>query len=264
MLAALGWLLALPASAAAQEGEQTGAGDAVLPISAALCAEMKAHHVFNRGAPVPCERLSLVQFAYVGFDQETHSDGKLVVMDALAEHVLKIFATLRERKFPIARVELMNKYEGNDEASMAANNTSALNVRAVAGSSTISLHAYGVAIDINPVQNPYIRRWWRGGAVSPRAGRAYLDRRHVRAGMVEPVIEVFDDNGFSIWGGCWRNPTDYQHFQISRALAQQLARLSAAEAKVRFEQHVNAVRACRNRVGNVARSFRSHCNSGCS
>ena len=107
-----------------------------------------------------------------------------------------------------------------------------------AGGGSISLHAYGAAIDINPVQNPYIKRFGARLAVSPRAGRGYLDRKNRKEGMAEPVVELFAEHGFSIWGGCWRNPTDYQHFQISRRLAQELARLSAKDAKARFEQHV--------------------------
>jgi D-alanyl-D-alanine carboxypeptidase len=225
---------------------------------------MKAHHVLNKGAPLGCDRLSLVQFGYIGFDKQTHGDGKLVVMDALAEHVLQVFSTLRERGFPIAKAQLMNKYEGSDEASMADNNTSALDVRQVAGGGSISLHAYGAAIDINPVQNPYIIRSGARLAVSPRAGRGYVDRKNRKEGMAEPVVELFAEHGFSIWGGCWRNPTDYQHFQISRRLAQELARLSAKDAKARFEQHVRYSRACRRAAGAVRGSSRAHCTTACS
>jgi hypothetical protein len=263
LLSALAYALGI-AAPVAQVDAQTGLPDAVLPISASLCAEMKAHHVLNKGAPLGCDRLSLVQFGYIGFDKRTHGDGKLVVMDAVAEHVMQIFSTLRERGFPIARAQLMNKYEGNDEASMADNNTSALNVRQVAGGGSISLHAYGAAIDINPVQNPYIKRLGARLAVSPRAGRGYMDRKNRKEGMAEPAVELFAEHGFSIWGGCWRNPTDYQHFQISRRLAQELARLSVKDAKARFEQHVRDSRACRRAAGAVTGSSRSRCNAACS
>ena len=262
LLSALAYALGI-AAPIAQVDAQTGLPDAVLPISENLCAEMKAHHVLNKGAPLGCNRLSLVQFGYIGFDKQTHGDGKLVVMDALAEHVMQIFSTLRERGFPIARAQLMNKYEGNDEASMAENNTSALNVRQIAGGGSISLHAYGGAIDINPVQNPYIKRLGARLAVSPRAGRGYVDRKNRKEGMAEPVVELFAEHGFSVWGGCWRNPTDYQHFQISRRLAQELARLSAKDAKARFEQHVRHSRDCRRAAGAVKGSSRAHCNAAC-
>ncbi|HEY7248613.1 MAG TPA: M15 family metallopeptidase [Xanthobacteraceae bacterium] len=262
-LSALGCALGI-AAAAAQGSEQTGSLDAVLPLSPSLCAEMKTHHVLNKGAPVGCDRLRLVQFGYVGFDKQLHGEGRVVVMDAMAEQVMQIFATLRERRFPIATAQLMNRYQGNDEASMADNNTSAFNVRPVAGGSSFSLHAYGAAIDVNPMQNPYVRRSGRSLAASPRAGLGYANRRNVKEGMVEPVIEVFADHGLSVWGGCWRNPTDYQHFQIGRGLAQQLARLSARDAKARFEQHVEHVRACRRTAGHTAGWARARCSAACS
>jgi D-alanyl-D-alanine carboxypeptidase len=255
---------ALGIAASLAQGEQASSVDAVSPISASLCAEMKAHHVLNRGAPVGCDRLRLVQFGYIGFDQQLHSDGRIVVMDALADHVMQIFATLRERKFPIALAQLLNRYDGNDEASMADNNTSAFNVRQVAGGSSISLHAYGAAIDINPVQNPYVRRTGRSFSVTPRAGQAYLNRKNVREGMVEPVVELFAEHGLSVWGGCWRNYTDYQHFQIGRGLASELARLTAKDARASFERHVNQVRACRRTAGHAPGFSRPRCSVGCS
>jgi hypothetical protein len=82
--------------------------------------------------------------------------------------------------------------------------------------------------------------------------------------MAEPVVELFAEHGFSVWGGCWRNPTDYQHFQISRRLAQELARLSAKAAKARFEQHVRDSRACHRAAGAATGLSRSRCNTACS
>jgi hypothetical protein len=227
----------------AQTGERPAEADAVLPVSAALCKDMKQRHVLNPGAPVGCDRLRLVKFGYVGFDGQSRDDGVVVVMDAVADHVLQIFATLRQRSFPIARARLMNEYNGDDDASIAQNNTSALNVRPVAGSSTISLHAYGVAIDLNPIQNPAVER--AGGAivVSPKAGAGYVSRKTLRPGMAEPILDVFADHGLPVWGGHWNSP-DYQHFQVSRSLAYRLARLSPADARALFERHVERYRAC--------------------
>jgi hypothetical protein len=227
----------------AQTAERPAEADAVAPISAALCKDMKQRHVLNPGAPVGCDRLRLLKFGYIGFDGQAHGGGEMVVMDAVDDHVLQIFATLRQRGFPIARVKLMNEYNGDDDASIAQNNTSALNVRPVAGSSTISLHAFGVAIDLNPIQNPYVER--AGGAivVSPKAGAGYVNRKTVRPGMAESILDVFADHGLSVWGGDWNSP-DYQHFQVSRRLAYQLARLSPADARASFERHVDRYRAC--------------------
>ncbi len=205
---------------------------------------MKRRRVMNPGAPVGCERLRLVRFGYVGFDGQIHGDGEIVVMDALAERVMQIFAALRERKFPVASAKLMNQYNGNDDASMADNNTSAFNVRAVEATGAISMHAYGLAIDLNPVQNPYVLRMISGRLqVEPRAGAAYLTRKNQRPGMAEAVIDVFAEHGLLVWGGYWNSP-DYQHFQVSRSMAGQLARLSPAAARALFERRLERYVSC--------------------
>jgi hypothetical protein len=218
-------------------------GDAVVAVTPARCSHMQQHHVLNPGAPVPCERLRLVSFGYVDFDGRPRSDGEMVVMDAVAEHVLQIFVALRERRFPIAGAKLMDHFNGNDDASTAANNTSALNVRPVAGGGgRLSLHAYGVAIDLNPLQNPYIVRYGGTMRVDPRGGVAYVNRSNLRPGMAESVIDVFAAHGFVEWGGRWPNPVDYQHFQVGRGLTYELARLPAAEARALFERFVQRSR----------------------
>jgi hypothetical protein len=242
------WVLALllgGVPAFAQNGERPGEDDTVVPISAALCKDMKQRHVLNPGSPVACERLRLVKFGYLGFDGQLHGDGEIVVMDAVADHIRQIFATLRQRRFPIAKARLMNAYNGDDDASMDQDNTSAFNVRNVAGSSAISLHAYGVAIDLNPIENPYVLRSRGTVAVSPKSGAAFANRKNLRPGMAETIIDVFADHGLTTWGGTWNNPIDYQHFQVSRKLAGQLARASSAQSRALFERHVERYRACR-------------------
>jgi hypothetical protein len=222
----------------AQTHELSRKGDAVLPISPALCNHMKLHHVLNPGTPVGCDRLRLLKFGYIDFGGQTHSDGEMVVLDAVADHVLQIFGAPRGRRFPIASVKLMDHYDGDDDASTAQNNTSAFNVRRVAGGSAMSLHAYGVAIDLNPEQNPYIIRSGRTVRIDSRSGADYVSRKTLRPGMAEPVVDLFARHGFVEWGGYWRNPIDYQHFQVGRKLAYQLARLPAMEARALFERFV--------------------------
>jgi hypothetical protein len=229
---------------AAAQGRQTPDSAAVQAISPALCRHMKAHHVLKAGAPVGCGRLRLVRFGYIDFDGNAHEDGEIVVMDAIAHHVLQIFKTLESRRFPIARARLMNDYDGNDDASMDQNNTSAFNHRNIAGGNSLSLHAYGVAIDLNPVQNPYVLHTAGKLAVSPRSGAKYLDRKNQRPGMSEAVLDVFAENGLSRWGGFWRNPTDYQHFEISYGLTSRLIHASPAAAAELYEQHVQRYLAC--------------------
>lgn len=230
---------------------------AVSTVPADLCGEMVRHKTLIEGKPVSCSRLSLIRFSYFGFDNAVHSDGEIVVLDAVAHHVAAIFDSLLNRRFPIAKARLMNYYDGDDDAADVDNNTSSFNDRVVAGTDTLSLHAYGAAIDLNPVQNPFVKVTGGKREASPAEGKPYLDRNAAKPGMAEPAIDIFADNGFSIWGGDWHNPIDYQHFQVSRALAEQLARVSAADAKAIFERQVERYRQCR-RSG----KGRKECNIG--
>jgi hypothetical protein len=226
-------------------------GGAITSIDPALCADMRLRHVLGQDPPVSCDRLKLVKFAYVGFDLSLHEDGEIVVMDAAAPHVLRIFTTMRDIRFPIAKARLMNHYNGNDDASMADNNTSAFNDRMITKGSVASLHAYGLAIDINPIQNPYVVRTGSSLTFQPPAGAEYANRlndrpwKEFRPGMAEAVVDVFADNGFLIWGGYWDNPIDYQHFQVGRKMAERLARVSPPEAELIFNQMVERYRTCR-------------------
>jgi hypothetical protein len=209
------------------------------------CALLK-QHVLQPGAPVDCPRLQVVRFSYLDFDQVRHDDGEIMVMAAVAPQVKALFDELFKRRFPLARARLMEHYQGNDDASMADNNTSAFNDRPITGGGAVSLHAYGLAIDINPLQNPYVRRDAQGRlAYSPPAGHAFGERIAGRAGSSEQVVELFARHGFLTWGGDWKKPIDYQHFQVSRKLAERLAKLPAPQARQLFESTVVAYRACR-------------------
>jgi D-alanyl-D-alanine carboxypeptidase len=232
-------------------------GGKIVPISSAQCDDMKSHNVMRPVSPLSCERLRLITFPYIGFDDRIHSDGEIVVMDAATEYVLQIFAKLYEMRFPIAKVRLMNHYNGNDSASTADNNTSSFNARKSTGGDSLSMHAYGLAIDLNPVQNPYATRSGSNLNYMPPPGKAYANRSNNRPGMAESVIDVFADQGFSTWGGYWQNPIDYQHFQVSRNMAERLAALPHARAQTAFRQYVERYRACRRNSGQE--STRSKC-----
>jgi hypothetical protein len=223
----------------------------IIPISAALCEDMKIRHVLGPNAPVGCERLRLLKFSYLDFAGAPRDDGEIVVMDAAASHVLRIFNSLREMRFPIAKAKLMNNYEGNDLASMSDNNSSGFNDRKITNGDSISLHAYGLAIDINPVQNPFVVRLGSTLDFQPPSGVEFANRlndrpwKDSRRGMAESVINVFADNGFLIWGGYWDSPTDYQHFQVGRKMAERLASMPAREAEAMFNRVVDNYRTCR-------------------
>jgi hypothetical protein len=163
------------------------------------------------GCPVPVEDLRLLTVAFWGFDAREHR-GELVVHRDQASAVLKVMQTLFEARFPIERMELVDVYGGDDDRSTAANNTSAFNCREVENAPGVwSQHSYGRAIDVNPVQNPYLPR---SGPVDPPAGAAFTNRSDVRPGMIvggDQVVRAFASIGWE-WGGNWTGSKDYQHF----------------------------------------------------
>ena len=163
---------------------------------------------WHPGCPVPIRVLRLVRVTYVGFDGRVHG-GRLVIHRRWADEVLGVFERLYRRAFPIRRVRLVDRFGADDRASMRHDNTSAFNCRYVRGTSTWSQHAFGRAIDINPVENPYVD----GGRVVPGRGRQYLDRSDVRPGMIVAgglVARAFRRIGWG-WGGSWSGARDYQH-----------------------------------------------------
>lgn len=166
------------------------------------------------GCPVPLGDLRAIEMSYWGFDGEVHGPGRLVVHHDVADQVVTAFGALFEARFPIRRMEPALAFGGSDDASMDADNTSAFNCRPVTGSAEgFSVHSYGRALDINPVENPYVR----GDTVLPPDGAAYLDRTDVRPGMItdgDVVTDAFEDAGFS-WGGDWTSLKDYQHFEVT-------------------------------------------------
>jgi hypothetical protein len=224
--------------------------DSVAALDAGRCAAMTEHGVLHPGAPVGCGRLALVRFSYVDFAGRDHDDGEIVVLDAVAPYVARIFAALHDNRFAIAKAQPMERYNGDDAAAMADDNTSGFNHRVVAGSSHLSLHAYGAAIDLNPGENPYLTRTGAAVTVAPPQGGDYLNRREDRpgkarrAGLDEEAVAIFADNGFLEWGGDWDNPIDYQHFDIGRSLAEKLAALPPLQAQDAFTATVDAYRRC--------------------
>jgi hypothetical protein len=182
----------------------------VWSIRSVTAARLGASH--RAGCPVPVGDLRLVGVTSWGFDGRTRR-GELVVHRDVAAAVVEVFRQLHAARFPLTRVVTAEQYGADDDRLMAANATSAYNCRAVTGGTGFSEHAYGRAIDVNPVQNPYVR----GTTVEPPAGRAYLDRSAVRPGMVvagDAVVRAFASVGWG-WGGDFRTLKDYQHFSRS-------------------------------------------------
>jgi D-alanyl-D-alanine carboxypeptidase len=169
---------------------------------------------WRAGCPVAPAQLRRVRLTHWGFDGRVHT-GRLIVNRTAVGDIVVVFRRLYAARFPIRRVRPIDAYAGNDERSLAADNTAAFNCRNVIGPGPRrwSVHAYGLAIDVNPVENPYLE----GGRVHPRAGRAYLNRSNVRPGMAVRgglLVQAFAAVGWR-WGGRWRSSPDYQHFSAN-------------------------------------------------
>jgi hypothetical protein len=169
---------------------------------------------WRAGCPIAPVQLRRLRLTYWGFDRRAHT-GALILNASAVGDVVRVFRRLYAARFPIRRMRPIDAYRANDERSLAADNTSAFNCRFVIGPGPRrwSVHAYGLAIDVNPVENPYLER----GRVHPRAGRAYLDRSNVRLGMAVRgglLVRNFAAVGWQ-WGGRWRNSPDYQHFSAT-------------------------------------------------
>ena len=159
--------------------------------------------------PVNLNDLRLLEASFWDYTG-TVKTGRLVVAASAADTFVAVLKTAFAAKFPFERMEPVSVYGGSDDDSMAANNTSVFNCRAVSGGSSWSQHSYGNAIDINPIQNPYVR----GNTVLPPAGSAYLKRDPSVPGLLvqdSPVVREFLAAGWG-WGGNWSSLKDYQHF----------------------------------------------------
>jgi len=171
----------------------------------------------RRGCPVGLRNLRYLQISFLGFVGVGRT-GELIVHESQARPVVRVFRTLYDARFPIRRMRLVDAYQGDDDASMSANNTSAYNCRRTANDDRWSEHAYGRAIDINPIQNPYLS----GSFVAPQEGRRYatVDRSaqapYIRGGirMADVVVAAFERIGWR-WGGDWTYAKDYQHFSAT-------------------------------------------------
>lgn len=196
-----------PSAPAATSAATTAAAATVLPVTT---AELGAS--WRPGCPVEPAQLRRVAFDHIGFDGRTHR-GELIVHQDLVPQVITIFDGLYRLGFPIEKIRTVDHYPAaDDELSMADDNTSAFNCRGIPGSDQWSAHAYGRAIDLNPLLNPCI---YSGGAFVPKNAAAYLDRGRTDPGLLhegDPAVRAFTDRGWR-WGGAWTTPRDYQHFE---------------------------------------------------
>lgn len=169
---------------------------------------------FKDNCTTPREDLRYLRLSHYNMEGEV-LQGELICHKAIADDLLAIFRALYQAKYPIERMVLVDEYDADDEASMRANNSSAFNFRYISGTKRLSRHSRGMAIDINPLYNPYVR--YRGGRtlVSPANGKAYVDRSKdfpYKIVKGDLCYRLFKEHGFS-WGGDWKNSKDYQHFE---------------------------------------------------
>jgi peptidoglycan L-alanyl-D-glutamate endopeptidase CwlK len=162
-----------------------------------------------KGSSIPSSvknTLELVTVNYYGFDGKLHQ-GQIIVNKEIANDIVEIFMVIEETKFPVEKVVPIVEYNWSDEKSMNDNNTSSFNYRFISGSRILSMHANGLAIDINPKQNPYVKN-----GTSIPAGSEYKLKN---MGTIKPdskIVKVFKEKGWT-WGGDWKSLKDYQHFQ---------------------------------------------------
>lgn len=165
---------------------------------------------FNKDCPVKREDLRYLKLLYWGRDTKPHT-GEMVVNAEIAEDVVDVFFTLYKNYYTIERMTLIDDYGANDEVSMGNNNTSAFVSREVTGGGALSYHAYGAAIDLNPLFNPYVK----GDEVLPVTANAYTDRDRdfiMKITHEDLAYRLFTEKGFK-WGGDYESLKDYQHFE---------------------------------------------------
>lgn len=168
----------------------------------------------GENAKISYEELAYVHVLHYDFNGEVQ-EGELICNQAIAQDLVEIFEELYEHQYPIEKIRLVDEYGGDDEASMADNNTSCFNYRLIAGTDRLSNHSYGLAIDINPFYNPYVTARSGKTQVSPAGADAYADRSQDFAYKIDRedlCYQLFTAHGFT-WGGDWKNSKDYQHFE---------------------------------------------------
>lgn len=182
------------------------------PIPDSIFTRMQGRS-YKEGCPIRRSDLCYLRLSHRDAKGKTRV-GEMVCNKAVAQDLIDIFRELWKAGYRIERMQLIDEYDGDDQRSMEANNTSCFNYRTIAGSSTISKHGKGMAIDINPLYNPYVK----GNRVEPNTGRKWAFRRGQRKDIPYKIdhndlcYKLFQKHGFR-WGGNWRYSKDYQHFE---------------------------------------------------
>jgi len=194
----------------------------ILLINTDIKNRMINGNSFKNNCPVSLKDLRYLSIKHIGFDGKDKI-GELIVHKNISRDTLKIFNELYEIKYPIYKMKLVSNYKGDDWLSIEANNTSAFNCRSITGKKNKwSKHAYGKAIDINPIENPYISK---KGYISHKNSLKYRNRNHNSQSLKDKAVllkkdkavKVFEKYGWK-WGGDWITIKDYQHFEYKKVI----------------------------------------------
>lgn len=169
---------------------------------------------YHENDDISLDQLRFLHVLYYDFNHEI-KDGELICNELIADDLLEIFSTLYDNAYQIDKMQLIDVYDADDDLSCADDNTACFNYRVVAGSTTLSKHALGMAIDINPFYNPYVTYPDGKERISPAGSEVYADRSNDNPHMIQKgdlCYQLFIDHGFT-WGGEWKSLKDYQHFQ---------------------------------------------------
>ena len=208
IITSLLWLIVLTLHA------QGNDGFSIDTLSDVVFARMQGRS-YPKDCTIKRNELRLVHVLHVDFDGNT-TRGEIVCNQAIAQDLVDIFRELYRQHYPIHSIRLIDDFGADDEQSMQANNTSCFCYRVVSGSKKLSMHARGMAIDLNPLQNPYVKRRKDGTLiVQPRTARPYVNRSRAFKYKIthqDLAYRLFRKHGFT-WGGDWHSLKDYQHFE---------------------------------------------------
>lgn len=170
---------------------------------------------YKEDCPIPIEDLRYIHLLHKDLNGDVH-EGEMIVNAYIAEDVVEIFKELYEASYPIEKIRLVDEYGADDELSMEDNNSSAFNYRSMAGSTKISKHGLGMAIDINTLYNPYVKDTANGRLIEPVTAGEYAERERdfsYKITQNDAAYRAFTEHGFE-WGGDWNSLKDYQHFEV--------------------------------------------------
>lgn len=188
---------------------------AVLPVDSAMAARMVEGGSYPaQGALISLDELCCLRVLHVNLERDTLA-GEMVCNKAIAADLLEIFKELFHQGYPIERMVPIDEYGADDELSMRANNSSSFCYRVISGSTRLSKHALGMAVDLNPLYNPYVKTSGGRTVIQPATALPYVDRRAdypYKIDENDAAYKLFVAHGFT-WGGAWNSLKDYQHFE---------------------------------------------------